>query len=212
MSNNTEGWTVIIPIKPLPIAKSRLEGTRRNASTADLARAFAKDLVAATTHVAFVDQVIAVTSESTLAPELISLGATVLDEPNQLTGDLNAVLDYAQRQVLSQHPHCAIAIVTADLATIQARSLESFLVGAANCKTGYVADHSGSGTSVLINRTGHVVATAFGARSADAHRERGFDDLTELADARLRLDIDTPEDLESAIAIGLGAATRRLIE
>lgn len=117
---------VIIPIKPPQIAKSRLESTKRRVTTEELARAFAKDVVAVATQVASVVGVVAVTSDSSLARELRSSGATVLAEPVRLTGDLNAVLEFAQAEVLVQHPNCGIAIVTADLATIQPQSLANF--------------------------------------------------------------------------------------
>lgn len=207
----TRDWMVIIPIKPPQIAKSRLESTKRRVTTEELARAFAKDVVAVATQVASVVGVVAVTSDSSLARELRSSGATVLAEPVRLTGDLNAVLEFAQAEVLVQHPNCGIAIVTADLATIQPQSLANLLDSASRSKIGYVADHRGSGTSLLLNRSGHSVTPAFGLESASAHRARDFGDLTEFADDSLRLDIDTPDDLERAIAVGLGPAARRLV-
>jgi 2-phospho-L-lactate guanylyltransferase len=202
---------VIIPIKPPQIAKSRLGSTLRQASTAEFAAAFAKDVVAVTAHVANVDRVVAVTSDSSLTRELESSGAHVLSEPVLLTGDLNAVLKFAQGEVLSQHPHCPIAIVTADLATIQPAALVVLLDSARQSEFGYVADHTGSGTSLLINRSGRAVTTEFGPQSASAHRALGFDDLTEFADDSLRLDVDTPDDLERAIVVGLGPAASRLV-
>lgn len=211
VSTTTAGWMVIIPIKPPQIGKSRLVGTPQRASTAEFARAFAKDVVAVATHVANVDRVVAVTSDSSLRHELESLGAYVLIEPLSLTGDLNAVLNFAQSELLSQYPNCAIALVTADLATLQSASLANLLASVTNTELGYVADHTGSGTSLLINRSGRAVTTHFGPESARSHRSLGFDDLTEFADDSLRLDVDTPDDLERAIATGLGPTASRLI-
>jgi len=202
---------VIVPIKPPRIAKSRLESTPRPASTADFAGAFAHDVVAVATQVAIVDRVIAVTSDRSLTHALESLGASVLFEPTELAGDLNAVLEFAQGEVLSRHPHCPIAIVTADLATIKPAPLSTLLNGASTSAYGFVADHIGLGTTLVINRSGRPVTTDFGPHSASSHRALGFDDLTEFADDSLRLDVDTPDDLERAIVVGLGPAAARLI-
>lgn len=207
----TPSWIVVIPIKSPQIAKSRLEGTPRAASTAEFAGAFARDVVAVAKRVSEVDRVVVVTSDGGLAKEVESLGARVLSEPTRLTGDLNAVLKFAQGEELSNYPNCPIAIVTADLATIQPAALASLLDNASRTERGFVADHTGLGTSLLINRSGRAVTTAFGPASANAHRTRGFDDLTEFAQDSLRLDVDTPDDLERAIVVGLGPAASRLV-
>ena len=84
-------WSVVIPVKVLARAKSRLtglDGPRR----AELALAMAADTVAAAVACPAVDSVIVVTDDSAAAAALSGLGALVLpDEP----GDgLNPALAY----------------------------------------------------------------------------------------------------------------------
>ena len=84
-------WSVVIPVKVLARAKSRLtglDGPRR----AELALAMAADTVAAAVACPAVDSVIVVTDDAAAAADLSGLGALVLpDEP----GDgLNPALAY----------------------------------------------------------------------------------------------------------------------
>jgi 2-phospho-L-lactate guanylyltransferase len=75
----------------------------------------------------------------------------------------------------------------------------------------FVADAPGSGTTLLLSDTRGTLAARFGVNSRYAHEAGG---ALLLADAgrSLRRDVDTMEDLEDAIKLGVGAHTRAALE
>src|SRR6202034_2019554 len=84
------GWTVLLPVKVLACAKSRLAvlaGDRRHA----LALALASDTVSAVLACPDVARVIVVTSDRVAGPRLAALGAHIIPEaigdPSELTRD-----------------------------------------------------------------------------------------------------------------------------
>ena len=203
----------IVPVKELSWAKSRLASSplpHDIPAREQLASSFAKDVLVAATESGAVSQVVFVTRDRRLSTELAELGAITLPEPPELVGDLNAILAYGQRVVLSQTPGANIAITTADLATVTGASLRDLLNVTSPGSVSFVADHGGAGTTIVVNRTGRAVTTHFGANSADKHARANFNDLTMTAHPRLRLDVDTAADLELAYRIGLGPHTEAL--
>src|SRR5580698_5030853 len=77
------GWTVLLPVKVLAQAKSRLAvlaGDRRH----ELALAVASDTVSAVVACPEVARVIVVTSDPVAGPRLLSLGALVIPEAPRL--------------------------------------------------------------------------------------------------------------------------------
>ena len=69
-----------------------------------------------------------------------------------------------------------------------------------------VPDTEGTGTVLLAARTPAGLDPAFGAGSFAEHVRRGALPL-DLDLPRLRRDVDTPADLEAALALGLGHRT-----
>lgn len=75
-------WTVVIPLKPLARAKSRLADTASAGLRPALALAFAQDTVAAVLACEAVGDVAVVTGDPLAGRELAALGARVVaDEP-----------------------------------------------------------------------------------------------------------------------------------
>jgi len=70
-----------------------------------------------------------------------------------------------------------------------------------------VADAAGTGTTLLTARRVDDFAPRFGAQSRRSHVDAGAVDLTALADASVRRDVDTVDDLRVAVGLGIGAAT-----
>ncbi len=83
------GWTVLLPVKVLAQAKSRLAalaGERR----LELALALASDTVSAVVACPEVARVIVVTSDPVAGPRLSSLGAIVIPDEAALSATSNA--------------------------------------------------------------------------------------------------------------------------
>src|SRR3984957_3900117 len=88
-SSASYGWTVLLPVKVLAQAKSRLAelaGERRH----ELALALASDTVSAVVACPEVARVIVVTSDPVAGPRLSSLGARIIPEARQLSRNRDA--------------------------------------------------------------------------------------------------------------------------
>ncbi len=205
MSNPAERrYAVVVPVKPPAVAKSRLadlgDQTRRR-----LVVAFAFDTITAALESPFVEVVLAVTDDHELARGLVDLGAAVL--PDGATDDLNASLEQAARELHRRRPDLAVAALCADLPALRTEELSAALNAAPANKASYVADTDGSGTTMLVAPDIDRFTPRFGPTSSAAHRDLGAVPI-ELADiASLRLDVDTREDLDAAIRLGVGSHT-----
>jgi len=73
----------------------------------------------------------------------------------------------------------------------------------------FVSDRHGTGTSALF-AFGVPLDPRFGVESTRRHADSGAAELTGSWPG-LRCDIDTPDDLASALHLGLGPATHRVV-
>jgi len=103
-----------------------------------------------------------------------------------------------------------------DLPALRPGSVATVLTGAAAFGRAYVPDATGIGTTMLLAGADVALAPHFQGRSAAAHHSSG---ATPLTDDRLgsavpdaRRDVDTEVDLGDAAGLGVGAATRALLE
>jgi 2-phospho-L-lactate guanylyltransferase len=195
-------WSVVIPVKRLPEAKSRLAplpGARR----AELALAFASDTVAAAAASAVVASVFVVTGDPAAAARLAALGARIL--PDDAPGGLNGAFESGARRALEADPLHRVAALTADLPSLRAADLTDALVGAGPGRA-FVPDAPGSGTTMLLAGADGVLGPRFGPGSRSAHEASGAVLITRAA-MSLRRDVDTAEDLDAAISMGVGLHT-----
>ena len=203
MASVAQSWAVVVPVKRLELAKSRLSVSPQ--LRRELALAVAVVSVAAWVATPSVVGVVVVTDDEMAAPAMRALGAHVVpDEPD---AGLNPALAHGARAVLAAHPQACIVALSSDLPALTASALSAFLVRAGQVEAACVADAAGSGTTVLTARSERALAPAFGPGSRQRHREGGATDLTADADPRLRRDVDTTEDLADAFRLGCGPAT-----
>lgn len=122
-------WTLVIPLKPLARAKSRLSDTAGDGLRPGLALAFAQDTVAAALACPAVRDVAVVTDDALAGRELAALGARIVaDEPG---GGLNAALRHAAAVVRVSRPESAVAALNADLPALRPAELARVLDAAA---------------------------------------------------------------------------------
>ncbi len=197
-------WSLVIPVKVLALAKSRLTGPA-GPRRAELALAMAADTVAAAAACAAVDAVIVVTDDAAAAAELSGLGALVLpDEP----GDgLNPALAFGAAYSGERWPGRGRAAMAADLPALDAAELGRALARAAGAGQAFVADAAGTGTTLYTARPGAAFCPRFGPGSQAAHLAAGAVELTMPGLDGLRRDVDTLADLRDAARIGLGPRT-----
>jgi 2-phospho-L-lactate guanylyltransferase len=201
-------WTVVMPVKVLAQAKSRLAvlaGPRRPS----LALAFASDTVSAVLSCPEVAHVMVVTSDPVAGGALSSLGARVVpDEPDS---GLNAALSYGASVASGRWPASGVAALTADLPALRPGELSRALRTAhARGGASFVPDAAGVGTTMYAVVPGGVFAPKFGGASRERHASSGASELTLDGIAGLRRDVDTPEDLREAVALGTGFRTAAL--
>ncbi|GAA4448765.1 2-phospho-L-lactate guanylyltransferase [Phytohabitans houttuyneae] len=190
-------WGVVLPVKRLTAAKSRLRGALTGVPHERLALALAQDTVAAALASAEVAEVLAVTDDPAVGQALAALGARVV--PDVPGGGLNAAFAYGA-SLLAHRPVAALA---ADLPTLCPADLSEALREAAGPGRHFVADAPGTGTVLLTAQAGVRLDPRFGPGSAAAHRRSGAVPLA--GDwPSLRRDVDTAADLEAATRLGLG--------
>jgi 2-phospho-L-lactate guanylyltransferase len=197
-------FAVIVPVKPPVRAKSRL-ATLGDAARVDLVRAFAFDTVSAAVASPSVGLALVVTDDAMLASEISALGASVIPDGGS---ELNESLVQAAAEASRRAPGMTIAAVCADLPALTGAELTAVLDACPRSGTAFLPDAAGTGTTMYFAVDVEEFAPRFGIDSADAHRESGAVQITWSSDNPARRDVDTPEDLESLRAIGLGAHTR----
>lgn len=198
-------WTLVIPLKPLARAKSRLSDTAGDGLRPGLALAFAQDTVAAALACPAVRDVAVVTDDVLAGRELAALGARIVaDEPG---GGLNAALRHAAAAVRVSRPESAVAALNADLPALRPAELARVLDAAAEFPRAFLPDAAAIGTTLLTAREGRELHPAFGTDSRARHRASGASELTLDAVDSVRQDVDTGEDLRAALALGVGPRT-----
>src|ERR687896_2330442 len=155
-------WSLVVPVKVLARAKSRLAGAA-GPHRADLALAVATDTVAAALACDRVRDVIVVTDDPLAASELASLGARIVpDEPD---GGLNPALVYGAELARPAAPHAGVGALSADLPALRPAELGRVLDAAARVPTAFVPDAAGVGTTLYTARPGAPFTPAFGTGS-----------------------------------------------
>ena len=198
------GWCLVIPVKLLHLAKSRLSPDPRKRSL--LALAFAADTVAAALRAPSVVEVVVVTDDPTAAAVVRGLGAEVVpDEPD---AGLNPALRHGADYATARHPGCGVGALSADLPALTSADLENALRRASTSRIAVVPDVEGTGTTAYLVAAGGEFTPSFGRDSLRAHVEAGATSLADDELPSLRRDVDTPADLESAVSLGVGPHTR----
>jgi 2-phospho-L-lactate/phosphoenolpyruvate guanylyltransferase len=238
-------WTVLLPVKVLARAKSRLAvlaGDRRQ----ELALALASDTVAAVLACPEVARVVVVTSDQVAGPLLAALGAIVVpDEPADraasrgdrashgasldgtsldgagpagVLGDLgvqdalNAALRHGAAVAARRWPGTGLAALTADLPAVSPAELATALraAGTSPGPAAFVPDAARVGTTLYAVPPGAEFRPLFGGASRARHAAAGATELDLDVMTGLRRDVDTPDDLREALALGAGPRTTAL--
>jgi 2-phospho-L-lactate guanylyltransferase len=212
-----KSWTVVLPLKGGSNAKSRL------GAPAPLATAIALDCLAAVLASDRVGEVVVVTADPLMAGRAAAAGARVQPESVPGRGLPAAISD----GLAAVQGRCAVLL--GDLPALRPDDLSTALRRAGELLTGellasnpdpstpdsrpamaFVPDAEGTGTVLLAALTPAALAPAFGPDSAAAHAAAGAARL-DLDLPRLRRDVDTRDDLRTAIALGIGPLTREVL-
>lgn len=184
-------WTAVVPIKAWHAAKSRM--TVHPDIRQDVARALALDTLDLLTSHADVAQVVLVTSDSEVAAEGRSRGATVLREQASAS-PLNDAITQGCGWIAA-HGDGRTVVVPADLAYLTPDVLHAALEDLAAAGRAHVPDITGAGTTLLAAPTASAIDPHYGPGSSAAHAGAGFRPLVDV-DPRIRTDVDELGDLE----------------
>ncbi|MEU1007348.1 2-phospho-L-lactate guanylyltransferase [Streptomyces sp. NPDC005890] len=198
-------WTLVIPLKPLTRAKSRLADTADDGVRPALALAFAQDTVAAAVACPAVSDVAVVTDDELAGRELAALGARIV--PDAPGSGLNAALAHGAAVVREIRPGTPVAALNADLPALRPAELSRVLTAAAEFPRAFLADAAGVGTTLLAAAGDRALRPAFGVDSRMRHRASGADELALAEVDSVRQDVDTGQDLRAALALGVGPYT-----
>ncbi|MFF8102087.1 2-phospho-L-lactate guanylyltransferase [Streptomyces sp. NPDC016640] len=198
-------WTLVVPLKPLALAKSRLSDAADDGLRPGLALAFAQDTVAAALECPAVRGVVVVTNDALAGRELAALGAAVA--PDEPRGGLNAALAHGAAVVRTSRRAEGVAALNADLPALRSRELTRVLDAAAAFPRAFLADAAALGTTLLAAAPGRDLRPCFGPDSRARHRASGAVELRLDAVDSVRQDVDTGDDLRAALALGVGPHT-----
>lgn len=197
-------WVVVVPVKELPLAKSRLDHLSAEVR-ADLALAMASDVVTAALAAPAVTGVVVVTNDARAAQALGGLGARVVADASD-SGLDDALVDGA-RTARVLWPRAGVAAMSSDLPCATAAAVQDLLIRAAGVRLGVLADRRGDGTTVLTAAPGSGLTPSYGPASRARHVMGGHVQLDGRGLDALCLDVDTPEDLADAVLAGVGPHT-----
>ncbi|UED86847.1 2-phospho-L-lactate guanylyltransferase [Streptomyces profundus] len=203
-------WALVVPLKPLWRAKSRLADAVGDAGRRTLALAFAEDTVGAALACPAVRNVAVVTDDPLAARRLGALGALVVaDEP---AAGLNAALAHGAALLRARDAQLPVAALNADLPALRSAELSRVLAAAEEHGRSFLPDAAGVGTTLLAARGQEALAPAFGGPSRARHRASGAVELPLTGVDSVRRDVDTGADLAVALRLGVGPRTARRLD
>jgi 2-phospho-L-lactate guanylyltransferase len=204
---------LVIPIKPLHYAKSRLRGAADNGlgdltTHMELVLAMVMDTVTAASEAEGVRRVLAVTSDARVTRALRREGVQTLHEAPVI--GLNAALQQGEQELRASDPRLQIGALQADLPALRSSELGA-LLRASTGRRAYCRDRQGTGTTVLLAAHDCGLQPRFGIESAAVHAASGAVQLRGSWPS-VECDVDTAADLEFAAFLGLGMRTATMLE
>jgi 2-phospho-L-lactate guanylyltransferase len=217
VSSPPSNWTVVLPIKGGPAAKSRLGGP------AGLAVAIVQDCLDTVAACPEIARILVITSDPAMARLARAVNAEVVAERRPGSGLVEAVRDgvraagdRAAGDRAAGDRAGPVAVLLPDIPAARPEDLSCALqaVGEAlathrTAPMAVVPDAEGTGSVLLAARSADAIDPAFGPGSAAEHLRRGAVRL-DLGLPRLRHDVDTPGDLLTVLELGAGPRTTRV--
>ncbi|MFG2060161.1 2-phospho-L-lactate guanylyltransferase [Micromonospora sp. NPDC048871] len=201
----SQPWTVVVPVKRLTAAKTRLRGGVPGVPHEKLTLALIADTLDVVRACPGVAEIRVVTDDPQVSLLARMIDARVLPDPP--TPGLNAAFRHGAAGVDGW-----VVALTADLPALRpaelAAALDAARTGPPHLRS-FVSDCPGTGTVLLAAPPGVPLDPRFGPGSAAAHARSGARPLT-AAWPSLRRDVDTAADLAAAARLGLGPRTAAL--
>jgi 2-phospho-L-lactate guanylyltransferase len=195
-------WRILIPVKELPTAKSRI-GLGADARR-ELVLAMLSDVCAAVRGAPGVEEILVCSSDRDVTHGFPREMRFPTSGRGGLNSDLNEVL-VALSNGKSPRP---TAVVVADLPCLSEKEFGALLRLALREETAFVSSLDG-GTTILAALDAERLSFRFGEHSAGFHR-RCYHDASGQVGIGCRLDVDTLEALMFGQRVGLGSRTQQI--
>jgi 2-phospho-L-lactate guanylyltransferase len=181
-------WVAVVPLKGGGARKSRLAARLDPADRVALADRMARHVVACLAASPEIGEI------RLLSPAQIAIpGAIWEDDANE---GLNAALDRLRERLASP-----LLVIHGDLPLLGADDIAALLVAAAKAGVAIAPDRHDAGTNALAVADARRFPYGFGADSFARHRAHASDAAI-VRRVGLSHDIDTPDDLDAALARG----------
>jgi 2-phospho-L-lactate/phosphoenolpyruvate guanylyltransferase len=204
-------WIVVVPVKRLDRAKSRLQ--LPTAARTALVLAMLEDTVAAASAADGVAGVLVVTSDQAAGETAARYGlGTIPDAGRGLNAAVRRGWQAAATLAEAAQPATGFAALTGDLPALRPAELAAALVAAQPYPSAFVADRAGTGTTLLTAGPNHEAEPHFGHESRAAHLRTGAYELTGQPWDGLRCDVDVLDDLDAAMQLGVGSRTAAVVD
>ncbi len=199
----------LVPFKCFTRAKQRLRARFSDAQVEELTRAMLADVLAALRGVATLERVTVLTDDEAVAEVAAEAGVAFhLEKPDP---GLNPVIDLATRR-LEAEGFDASLVVLGDLPLLQPVDVEAVLeAGRRHPVVAVPADDGG--TALLYRRPAGRIPAQFGGQSLARHASVAGRDFFALdgLDEVVRVDIDTPEDMQRLLDSERRCRTRETV-
>lgn len=200
---------LVIAVKRLDAAKTRLSPTFTPPARAALVCAMLADTLTAAQAVPAVHNVTVVSPDPCVLSAAHTLGAHVMTDPTNTPhpDPLNEAVKSAEAVLRGEWRN--IVVLQGDLPCLRSTELADALDAAAAHSRSFVGDRHGTGTTALFAFDA-LLNPEFGLDSAARHARSGAAELVGRWPG-LRCDIDTPADIQVALRMHTGPATRSVL-
>jgi 2-phospho-L-lactate/phosphoenolpyruvate guanylyltransferase len=185
----------LLPVKPLGLAKSRLEGALSAEARRDLASSLLVRTLDVLSRTAGLSGIAVVSRDPEVAKLALGRGALPLGETSSR---LDEIVDGALAELLGRGAAAAL-VVLSDLPSLRADDLVAMISLGARHEVVLAPDERDEGTNAMLLRPPDRMRTCFGRRgSFDAHRGRAESmgiDVAVLRAPGVAFDLDTVGDL-----------------
>ena len=196
-------WAVL-PVKPLPVGKSRLHACLSPREVYRLNRELLKTTFWRLKNCALIDKILVISRDDEVMALTKEWGGIALAEasPSSLNLAVNQAFGYIQKQGSG-----SVLVIPADLPQMGSNDLEEVIrLGSDQNFLVIVPDLHQSGTNALFMSQPGLIKPMFGRRSYQKHIKQALVnsiDLTVWLNKKIQSDLDTPQDLENYNKINL---------
>lgn len=189
---------ILIPVRDLAAAKSRLSSMLSAGQRRELQTAMLKDVLSACLQAKEISRVDVITRDAEVAGIARRSGSGVI--PEQFAGELNAAVKYGVGVMSGQGaPH--IMVLPADIPLLDAAEIDlAVRTSTATQRTVIVPDRHDEGTNALLFRAIPAPPVSYGAGSFRRHMTQNWPHPAQaLRLDTLALDVDCPADMNELL-------------